>query len=98
MSDDARLSLFGRLLPPSFERRLVVVDPGRMREYDEREWGDALVIVECGEIELEAALGGRWRFGRGDILWLMGLPLRAIRNSGREPVILVAVSRKHITH
>jgi len=91
---DERLSFLRRHLPASSERRLVVVDPGRMREYDKREWVDALVIVEGGEIELESALGARWRFARGDILWLMGLPLRALHNKGREPVILVAVSRK----
>jgi hypothetical protein len=93
MSDEPR-SFLRRNLPASFERRLVVVDPGRMREYDTREWIDALVIVEGGEIELESALGARWRFARGHILWLMGLPLRALHNKGREPVTLVAIRRK----
>ena len=94
MSDDEPRSFLRRTLPASFERRLVVVDPGRMREYDTREWIDALVIVEGGEIELESALGARWRFARGDILWLMGMPLRALHNNGHDPVILVAVRRK----
>ena len=94
MSEGEPRSFLRRDLPTAFERRLVVVDPGRMREYDTREWIDALVIVEGGEIELETALGSRWRFARGDILWLMGLPVRALHNRGREPVILVAVRRK----
>lgn len=93
MSDGERLSLLSRRLSPSFERRLIMLAPGAMREYDVREWGGALIIVEAGEVELESALGGRWRFARGDILWLMGLPLRALHNHGREPVILVAVRR-----
>lgn len=80
--------------PASFELREIAVAPGDSRPYDEREWLDALVVVECGEIELVCLSGSRWRFGRGDVLWLVGLPLRALHNRGREPARLLAVWRR----
>jgi hypothetical protein len=89
-----RLSLLGRRLPPSFELRVVTLAPGRARPFDQAEWRDALVVVERGEVELECLSGGRWRFPRGGVLWLVGLPLRALHNRGPEPVLLVAVSRR----
>jgi hypothetical protein len=75
------------------EVRLVAVAPGRSRAYDEAEWRDALVIVEYGQIELEGLNGSRQTFERGDVLWLVGLPLRALHNRGREPALMVGVSR-----
>jgi hypothetical protein len=80
--------------PLGFEVRAVGVEPGGHRIYHEAEWSDALVVVSCGEIELECLGGTRHRFGRGDLLWLAGLPLRALHNPGREPALLVAVSRR----
>ncbi|HSF01554.1 MAG TPA: hypothetical protein VLA62_01000, partial [Solirubrobacterales bacterium] len=47
-----------------------------------------------GEIELECVRGSRHRFGRGDVLWLVGLPLRVLRCSGPGPAVLLAVSRR----
>jgi hypothetical protein len=76
-----------------FEMRLVAVAPGRTRAYDEAEWRGALVIVERGQIELESLSGGCRTFYRGDVLWLVGLPLRALHNRGPEPTLLVAVTR-----
>lgn len=76
-----------------FELRVVTVAPGRARRYAEAEWRDALVVVESGEVELETEDHGRWRFARGEMLWLTGLPLRAVHNHGTEPARLVAVSR-----
>ena len=61
-----------------FERRIVSVPPGGALDYDEADWRDALVLVVRGEIEL----GGE-RFGRGSVLSLAGLPLRALHNRGR---------------
>jgi hypothetical protein len=87
------LSFLGRPLPPAFELRVVAIAPGRARAYHEGEWRDALVFVERGEIELESACGSP-RFARGDVLWLIGLPLRALKNPGREPALLVAISRR----
>lgn len=78
---------------PTFRTLAVPVAPGCERAYDDADWRDALVVVERGEIELESLDGEAWRFARGDILWLTGLPLRALCNRGREPALLIAVSR-----
>jgi quercetin dioxygenase-like cupin family protein len=80
-------------VPLGFEIRAVGVEPGGHRIYHRAEWGDALVLVRRGEIELECLSGTRHRFGRGDLLWLAGLPLRALHNPGPEPALLVAVAR-----
>jgi hypothetical protein len=76
-----------------FEVRLVAVAPGCSRAYDEAEWTDALVLVEHGQIELEGLTGSRQTFERGAVLWLVGMPLRALHNRGREPVLIIAFSR-----
>ena len=78
----------------AFVRREVTVAPGDQRPYDPAEWWDAIVFVQEGEIELECRAGQRTRFKRGDILWLTGLPLCALRNHGPDPAVLVAVSRR----
>jgi hypothetical protein len=80
-------------VPPGFEVRAVRVEPGGHRIYHPSEWDDALVVVTRGEVELECLGGARPRFGRGDLLWLAGLSLRALHNRGREPALLVAVLR-----
>jgi hypothetical protein len=76
-----------------FEVRLVAVAAGRTRPDDEAEWRDALVVVEHGQIELEGLSGTRHTIERGAVLWLAGLPLRALHNRGREPALIVAISR-----
>jgi hypothetical protein len=80
--------------PPGFEFRAVGVEVGVERLYNEAEWRDALVVVTRGEIELECVGGESCRFGRGSVLCLVGLPLRALRSHGSEPALLVAVSRR----
>jgi hypothetical protein len=84
-----------RLLP-AFDVRVVVVVPGGERAYEESEWRDALVVVETGDIDLESVGGSRHHFRSGDVLWLSGLPLRALHNYGPEPALLVAVSRRRL--
>ena len=79
--------------PPAFDARAVVLAPGEARPYEAAEWEGALVVVEQGEIELRCA-GGDRRLGPGAVLWLDGLGLRALRNPGAEPTLLVAVSRR----
>jgi hypothetical protein len=81
-------------VPLGFEIRAVGVEPGGHRIYYGAEWSDAIVVVEGGEIELECLGGTRRRFKRGDLLWLSGLPLRALHNPGSEPALLLAVSRR----
>jgi hypothetical protein len=72
---------------------VVAVAPGAERPFVAAEWTDALVIVERGVIELCGAGGTRRRFARGDLLWLSGVPLRALHNPGGEPAVLLAVAR-----
>ena len=74
--------------------RPVTVPPGSCRPYREDDWRDALVVVKRGEIELESMSGVSHRFTCGDLLWLTGLPLRALHNRGSEPTLLVVVSRR----
>jgi hypothetical protein len=91
---DEALPLLGGRLPASFERRRVSVAPGTARAYLEADWRGALVLVQKGEIELESVTGERERFRTGNILFLVGLRLRALHNLGKEPALLLAVSRK----
>ena len=91
---EEQISFLGRMLPPGFDMRVVVVDPGDTRAYREADWCDALVVVERGNIQLEASGGGRRDFAAGDVLCLVGVSLRALHNRGPEPAVLVAVSRK----
>jgi hypothetical protein len=81
-------------VPPGFEVRAVAFEVGVARIYNETEWRDALVVVTRGEIELESVSGESCRFGRGSVLCLVGLRLRALRSRGTEPTVLVAVSRR----
>ena len=85
---------FWRRLGSTFVIHVVTVAAGCSRAYDASEWHDALVVVECGEVELESAAGACRSFGSGAILWLDGLPLRALNNRGTAPAVLVAVSRR----
>jgi len=89
-----RLSFLGRPLPPGFELRLVVLPPGCELPFDEADWRDALVVVERGELELECIGGSRLWIACGDVFWLRRLGLRAVRQCGGEPAVLVGVSRR----
>jgi hypothetical protein len=91
--DRGGCSFLGRRVPHGFQVRRIVIDCGAERGYDESEWVDAIVLVEEGEVELECVQGSRNRFGPGDVLWLVGLPLRVLRCAGDGPVALIAVSR-----
>jgi hypothetical protein len=88
-----RASFLGRPLASGFEVDVVVVESGSHRAYEASEWRDALVVVGSGEIELESLSGDRARCVRGDVLWLSGLPLRALHNPRGEAAVLVAVLR-----
>jgi hypothetical protein len=94
MSDCTQpVGIAGRPLPAAFARRRITIPPRSERPYDPAEWWDSLVMVECGEVELDCRGGELARFKQGDILWLTGLPVCALRNRGDEPAVLVAVSR-----
>jgi len=79
---------------PAFERRIVTVAPGDTRAYRESDWRDAIVLVERGEIVLEYWEDDAQQFCSGAVIWLTGLQVRTLRNPGREPAVLVAVSRR----
>lgn len=81
-------------LPGAFARREVLIGPGARRPYDPGEWAGALVVVECGVLELEGASGARERLDRGAVLWLADLPLRALHNPGPTTTVLAAIARR----
>jgi hypothetical protein len=90
---DRAISFFGRRLPSWVEVRIFAIPAGRERIYDAREWRNALVVIERGEIEMHCLNGDRSRFRRGDTLFLSGLPVWALRNNGHETALLCALSR-----
>jgi quercetin dioxygenase-like cupin family protein len=92
--DAKPITFLGRPLGPSFRARTVTIRPGDTRPYDEQDWRDALVVVECGAVVVECHAGGRRTFGEGDVLWLTGVGARALHNEGQESAVLVAVSRR----
>ena len=86
-------SFLGRRVPPCFVLRVVTVPVGSAVAYVEDDWRGAIVVVERGEVELEALDGERHRFGAGNLIWLDGVRLRVLRNAGGQPVQLKAISR-----
>ncbi|KAB1948726.1 hypothetical protein F8271_01785 [Micromonospora sp. ALFpr18c] len=88
------LSFLRSRLRPDLQLRVVTLPPGGVLDYDEADWRDAIVVVEQGQIELEAVGGTRQTVGCGDVLWLAALPLRALRNRGAVTATLAAVSRR----
>lgn len=90
---DEPLSLSERIWP-AFLARTFALPPGLTVPYDESEWQDALVIVEAGGLDLAGTDGRSWHFPSGDVLWLVGLPVLALSNSGAETLILKVISRR----
>jgi hypothetical protein len=45
-------------------------------------------------IELEAASGVCTSFVSGDVLWLVGLELRLLRNRGSIPAVMASITRR----
>jgi hypothetical protein len=87
------LSLGAQRVGAAFERWEIRIAPGSQRVFDAAEWRDTLLVVESGDIELETISGERVRFATGAVLFL-GTWLRVLRNRGRVPVVLSAVSRQ----
>lgn len=88
------MSLLDRPLPPAFVRREVVLAPGAERAYVAAEWRDGLVIVEQGSLELVGSSGTRRRLECGAVLWLAGLPVRALHSPGPTTTVVVGISRR----
>lgn len=79
---------------PGFEQRVVEVPPGEAMAFDARRWRDAIVFVLDGELDVDCASGVGHRFGRGDILCFARLAVRALRNDGPTPALLLAIRRR----
>ncbi|HEY5879529.1 MAG TPA: hypothetical protein VIU11_11495 [Nakamurella sp.] len=79
---------------PRFRRRILRIEPGDSRPYLESEWRDCLVVIESGEVDLEAVGGVRHTCRRGDVLWLAGLDLRCLSNRGEQAVVITTVCRR----
>ncbi len=62
--------------------------------YNDAEFPDSIAVIECGVIELESVLGTRLQLRRGHLLWLTGLPIRALHNRGLVPAVLIVVTRR----
>jgi hypothetical protein len=45
-------------------------------------------------IELETASGVRTSFVAGDVLWLVGLEVRVLRNRGPIPTVMSSITRR----
>jgi hypothetical protein len=88
-----RLSLLAREPPPGFRLRVLIIAPMGTHPYRGTEWRDALVVIERGEVQLERLDGSLWTFTSGAVLWLAGLPLRALHNRREDVAVLAAVSR-----
>ena len=87
--------LFAGVLPPAFERHVLILPAGVTRPVGESVYRDALVEVAQGEIELSFRYGLRFRFGHGEVLWLDGLPRGGVlRSRGPQSAVLVAVRRR----
>lgn len=79
---------------PGFRRTTVRIEPGHCRPYRAVDWVDCLVVIESGEVDLEATSGVRHTCHAGDVLWLVGLPLRCLVNRGDAPVMITAIRRR----
>lgn len=91
--DDEPVRLLGRDLGPSFRSWTVALPPGDTHPFVEGEWAGALVVVECGTVELRDRQGEACRFPEGAVLWLTDLGLAELRNPGPDPLVMVAVAR-----
>ena len=94
MSDDIDAERLVDETSVLFAATVVTLEPGGVLAYDDEAWHDAIVFVTVGEIELECCSGAVYRFCCGDILWLEGLPLRAVRNGSGIEARLVGISRR----
>ncbi len=79
---------------PGFRRTTVRIDPGDCRPYRSSDWVDCLVVIEAGEVDLEATSGVRHTCHAGDVLWFTGLSLRCLVNRGDAPVVITTVRRR----
>ena len=80
-----------------FVRRVVDLAPGAVLHVDDDTWGDAIVFVETGDVELECTSGKRRHFAAGATL-CFAPPVRSVRNCGADSVRLLALARRTRLH
>jgi len=85
-------ALFDGRVAEGFTRRVLRLAPGAGLRAGCL--AGAIVLVEQGVLELECRAGACRRFGRGSMIPLAGRSVVHLRNAGRGPVVLVAVSRR----
>jgi hypothetical protein len=93
-ADPARVDLLGRSVSHKLAKQIVVLPPGCSLDYDQGQWRDCLIEVECGVVTIQLPDGSEPAYGVGDVFWLDGLPVRTVRNPGIHTTLLVAVSRR----
>ena len=76
-----------------FRRRVVELAADEELHIDAAAWGDAIVFLETGEVELECVAGERRRFSAGAVLCFQP-PVRLLHNSGNDTARLIAISRR----
>jgi hypothetical protein len=86
--------LAGGRLPEQFERRALALPPGVEQPAEAGEWAGAIVLIECGRLEVCCAAGARTTYLEGDLLPLGWLPLLALRNPGAVETRLIAIRRR----
>lgn len=72
----------------------VVLRPAATLDCAPGEWADTLLVVHCGELEVECRSGRRARFAAGAVLTLAGLPVQRLRNPATESLVLQAMTRR----
>jgi len=93
MDDPDRLSFLGSRCPKGLRLRTVILQPGDSVGLRPADWLGALVVVECGELDVECHSGTRARFAEGSVLAFTTLPVRRLHNTGDGPLVLSVLSR-----
>lgn len=78
----------------AFVTTTLMIPAGGSRLYRDEDWHDALVLVGRGALELRCRDGRRFRFGRGEFLFLAGLPLVTLHGCGSAATVLTSLRRR----
>lgn len=92
--DAMRRTLDRTPLPAGFHRWRLTLAPGEERQTGAAEWAGALVVVECGRLEVECRGGTTATYPAGSLLALGWLPAHRLTNVGPDELRLLAVRRR----
>jgi hypothetical protein len=73
---------------------VTLIAPGDELSRPPEGWPAGVVEISHGEIELVCRGGTRVRFRAGELVWLRGIGLRAVRNVGLEVAELAPVGTR----